>query len=432
MDEEDKVSDTPDYSYLNEDNVREEYLESLQIEIGEDEEVEIIEVLQQTPPPSMPFSFFPIPPFPPSSFSKRSFLDNVSIGETKIEQNDVKDKGIGSCEVKSSSHSRLTVNGKRQKNVRRQSSSSAVKYSDMLSARSAEIADKGEAQAKLISREQASADIVKILKIGASIVGVFAMLALCFGFVFWNYRSKTTDNKNYSDSSGGTSSLIWNMGSSETNDVIKKFYDSLGDITVIAEYRDMLVKGNLVIDGKSERFYCIRRSNGNCYVKIGSIDDERAYYISGETDGVFRLVDMRAGGRREAVSVGEGLIFRALAHLDEGMYKVAFGKDVRVLGSTVGAFTSMGQANVGGKLANVLKSFSNGVYYRYHFSANDGSLLSTTMEFSQTKLVVEYSDYRETNVKMKFPFSRKLTLNGKPYADVTVRSAMVNKGFVIP
>ncbi len=422
MEDEDKVSDAQDYSYFNEDNVCEEYLESLQIEIDEDEVVEIIEVLQPTPPPSLPFSFFPMPPF--------SFLDNVSISDSKVEQNNAKDKGTGNS--KSSSSDRLSANGKKRKNVRRQSASPAVRYSDMLSARSAEIAGKGEEQAKLISREQESADTVRIFKIGASVVGVFAMLVLCFGFVFWNYRAKTADNKNYTDSSGGTSSLLWNMGSSEANDIIKKFYDSLGDISVIAEYRDMLVKGTLTINGKSEKFYCIRRSNGNCYLKIGTIDEERAYYISGENDGVFKLADMRVTGRREPVSVGEGLIVRALAHLDENMYKLAYGKDVRILGSTVGAFTLMGQKNVDGKLANVLKSFSNGVYYRYRFSVNDGSLLSTAMEFSQTKLVVEYSDYRDTNVKMKFPFSRKLTLNGKPYADVTVRSAMVNKGFVIP
>ncbi len=411
-----KISDE-DYSYLDDEDVYEEYLEpNSQIEVDEDEEVEIIEIV----PPPPPFGVFPPPP------AYRNF-PSVDVGfEEEVEFDDGEVYEYEPEVLQNTTPS----NPRKGKTVRATSSVPTAKYSDMATIRATEIADRGEEQARRISTDDTTSKIVSFFKILAGIACVFAMMALCFVFVYWQYSKVSQESAIANDSSSSVSA--WKLPPSVPNDIIQYFYNSLGEMSSISEYRDMLVKGTLELNGKTEDFYCIRRANGNCYVKIGSIENERAYYISSDSDGVFRLIDMRANGRREAVSTNESLTLKALANFDENMFKLAFGSDVRVIGSTSTNFSYVGKSNINGVPVDVLKYSHFGTEYKYCFSTKDTSLLSTTMTQGQSSVTVEYSDYQNTNTEMKFPFARKILLNGKPLGSVLVKVALVNKGFVIP
>ena len=413
-----------DFSYLDDDDdVYEEYFSpNGEIEIDEDEEVEIIETVSIPPPP--PFAFaqqrfgnVPPPPFPVPPIQEIE-IEEIETDEFDLEYDD-QDELAGEV---LEDVTRTTSETEKHRQT----------YAQMNSAQASAMVSAGAEQSVLISRENTMSRVRTFFKILLGL-GIFAGLCgLCYMFIHWNHtqisKKGEMDLAEYQRQNIG-----WRLPESISNDIIKRFFESLGSISAVSELSDMLIKGKITMNGKVEEFYCIRRANGMAYIKIGTVEEggERAYFVAGR-DGVSKLIDMRVSARKVQLQGKEALALQSLVFFDEQMFKWAFLTDMRAINENVESFKFAGRRNVDSQEADVLSTNRDGNTYTYAFSSKTGELLTTTITSPNDEVVVKYSDYKEDDGGVKIPFVREIFLNGKPIAKVDSRIVIRNKGFIFP
>jgi len=413
--------------------IYEEYIEpKLEIEVGENEEIEFIGAI---PPPvplvPPPFGAFPPPPVPPpappfGAFPPPPFVNEIEISE--IETDAVEMVG--------------DIDGDEERELEPAPAApqprKASSYAKMATKLADAYANKGAGQAELIKKDDAYSRLAGMLKIMFGILCVAVMCAVCYLFIFWNYN-KISEHA-AADKFTAETTTGWRMSPSLTNEIIRRFYESLGSLHKISEYRDMLVKGGVEFFGGkkkeekgAEDFYCIRHANGSLYVKIGSdTKSERAYFVENNVETVVMLPDMRVAGRRTALAQREALVLRALVGFDEQLFSRAFGTDLRVIAEKGEPFRFSGKSEFYGETAETVSSRDNGIDYKYYFSEKSGLLLGVSMKQGGDYILVKFSDYAADNDGILLPMTREIWLNDKPLAKVDVKIATRNKGFIFP
>ena len=412
-----------DFSYLDDDDdAYEEYFSpNGEIEIDEDEEVEIIETVSIPPPP--PFAFaqqrfgkVPPPPFPVPT------VQEIEIEEIETDEFDVEyDLQDESEEVQEEVASSISKPEKHHQT-----------YAQMNSAQASVMASVGVEQSALISRENTMSRVRTFLKILLGLGAFAGLCGLCYLFIHWNHtqisKKGEMDLAEYQRQNIG-----WRLPESISNDIIKRFFESLGSISTVSELSDMLIKGKINMNGKVEEFYCIRRANGTAYIKLGTLEEggERAYFVAGR-DGVSKLIDMRVSARKTQLQGKDALVLQALVFFDEQMFNWAFLTDMRAINENVESFKFVGRRNVDSQEADVLSTNRDSNNYEYAFSSKTGELLTTTIRSANDEVVVKYSDYKADDGGVKIPFMREIYLNGKFVATVDSRIVIRNKGFIFP
>ncbi len=431
-----------DYSYLDDDDVYEEYLEPNQeIEIDEDEEVEIIEILPQQSFPPPPFGAFPprfggrMPPPPPPPPPFAQVNPNFNPSEIEMDDGEVFEYEVDSGDLEDSNEE----NDTRSEESTLESTSTEVvsnesvkhmAYSEMVTPRSRSIAPNKEAQEQ---NENEHISVARIFfKVFFGFVCLSLMVAMCYAIIYWNHYQISKENS-YKDDASKITGVAWRLPNSISSDIIRRFFESLGNLSDVSEYRDMMVKGTTNLNNEEIPFYCIRRANGVSFIKLGSsAETERAYYAPSDSHDVFKLLDLRINGARESLPQKEALVLRALVLFDDHIFKHAFGDDVRSMSSNAESFKVIEKSRIGGEPVDVIVSYVNGVEYKYYFSVKDSILLSAQVNAGDISVKIDYSDYKETDINVKFPYMRKVYINGKPIATVTVKIAIRNKGFILP
>lgn len=403
-----------DFSYLDEDDVYEEYyLPNGEIEIDEDEDVEIIEAVPPPPPP-YPFGFPPPPPpfaVPP--------LQEVEIEEVETEEIDIEyDSPKDDLENSTEDYAEPVEQHQT--------------YAQMNSAQANALANVGIRLSELIKRENGVSNIRAVFKVFAGL-SLFALLCgLCYLFIVWNH-SQISKRNEIERAEYNRQNIGWRLPESISNNVIKRFFEFQGAISSVSEFTDMLIKGSIEMNGKDEEFYCIRRANGSAYIKIGAREDgERTYFIGDASVGVSKLIDMRTSGEKVVLSGKEAIVLRSLVFFDEQMFKLAFITDMRVLAENVDSFKFVGKKNVDSGATELLACNKEKNEYIYEFLSNTGELYSVKINTPNGDVTIKYLDYQPDDSGIKMPFAREVYLNGKLVAKVKSKIIFRNKGFIFP
>lgn len=389
-----------------------------EIEIDDDVEVEFVDASSPFPPP--PFGFPPPPrgmfPPPPPQISIVETYDDAdggsdSVGETDIEfeQPDPEPQNV--------------------QQVPKKRIGSASKLSEMMSEQAEALKLRGEEQAERVKRGESSVRIVSFLKILLNVAAFCLLAAGCF-FIIDYYRREVSKGTQGTAMSEANSIYGWRLGDSRANNVVREYFESLGDISLSADFKDALVKGTLEMNGVSEDFYCIKRSNGRIYLRLGSEEKPRAYFIGLMSEGSFRLPDLRSSGRRIPIPEREALVLRALVSTDEMLFKRAFG-DIEQTGN-IDEIAYDGFGSLDGADVESVSIKDGAMTMSYSFGTKDRLMRAITIRDSGAEVVAKLSDYRSTDDNLKHPMSRTVLFNGKEVAKVSISLLIRNKGFLFP
>lgn len=390
-----------------------------EIEIDDDVEVEFVDA-PPPPFPPPPFGFPPPPrgmfPPPPPQISIVETYDDAdggsdSVGETDIEfeQPDPEPQNV--------------------QQVPKKRIGSASKLSEMMSEQAEALKLRGEEQAERVKRGESSVRIVSLLKILLNVAAFCLLAAGCF-FIIDYYRREVSKGTQGTAMSEANSIYGWRLGDSRANNVVREYFESLGDISLSADFKDALVKGTLEMNGVSEDFYCIKRSNGRIYLRLGSEEKPRAYFIGLMSEGSFRLPDLRSSGRRIPIPEREALVLRALVSTDEMLFKRAFG-DIEQTGN-IDEIAYDGFGSLDGADVESVSIKDGAMTMSYSFGTKDRLMRAIAIRDSGAEVVAKLSDYRSTDDNLKHPMSRTVLLNGKEVAKVSISLLIRNKGFLFP
>lgn len=390
-----------------------------EIEIDDDVEVEFVDA-PPPPFPPPPFGFPPPPrgmfPPPPPQISIVETYDDAdggsdSVGETDIEfeQPDPESQNV--------------------QQVPKKRIGSASKLSEMMSEQAEALKLRGEEQAERVKRGESSVRIVSLLKILLNVAAFCLLAAGCF-FIIDYYRREVSKGTQGTAMSEANSIYGWRLGDSRANNVVREYFESLGDISLSADFKDALVKGTLEMNGVSEDFYCIKRSNGRIYLRLGREEKPRAYFIGLMSEGSFRLLDLRSSGRRIPIPEREALVLRALVSTDEMLFKRAFG-DIEQTGN-IDEIAYDGFGSLDGADVESVSIKDGAMTMSYSFGTKDRLMRAITIRDSGAEVVAKLSDYRSTDDNLKHPMSRTVLLNGKEVAKVSISLLIRNKGFLFP
>lgn len=114
-----------------------------------------------------------------------------------------------------------------------------------------------------------------------------------------------------------------------------------------------MLKGFIHVNGKTEEFYCIKKSNGRIFAKIGITDNERSYIVGPFGEGVVRLLDGRVSGRKELLPERDALAMRAIVSIDDPLFSRAF-EQARDVDTTLSKIVDEGEADFNGKACDAL------------------------------------------------------------------------------
>lgn len=390
-----------------------------EIEIDDDVEVEFVDA-PPPPFPPPPFGFPPPPrgmfPPPPPQISIVETYDDADGGSDSVDETDI--------EFEQTEPEPQNVQQVPKKRI-----GSASKLSEMMSEQAEAMKTRGEEQAERVKRGESSVRIVSFLKILLNVAAFCLLAAGCF-FIIDYYRREVSKGTQGTAMSEANSIYGWRLGDSRANNVVREYFESLGDISLSADFKDALVKGTLEMNGVSEDFYCIKRSNGRIYLRLGSEEKPRAYFIGLMSEGSFRLPDLRSSGRRIPIPEREALVLRALVSTDEMLFKRAFG-DIEQTGN-IDEIAYDGFGSLDGADVESVSIKDGAMTMSYSFGTKDRLMRAITIRDSGAEVVAKLSDYRSTDDNLKHPMSRTVLLNGKEVAKVSISLLIRNKGFLFP
>lgn len=390
-----------------------------EIEIDDDVEVEFVDA-PPPPFPPPPFGFPPPPrgmfPPPPPQISIVETYDDADGGSDSVGETDI--------EFEQTEPEPRNVQQVPKKRI-----GSASKLSEMMSEQAEAMKTRGEEQAERVKRGESSVRIVSFLKILLNVAAFCLLAAGCF-FIIDYYRREVSKGTQGTAMSEANSIYGWRLGDSRANNVVREYFESLGDISLSADFKDALVKGTLEMNGVSEDFYCIKRSNGRIYLRLGSEEKPRAYFIGLMSEGSFRLPDLRSSGRRIPIPEREALVLRALVSTDEMLFKRAFG-DIEQTGN-IDEIAYDGFGSLDGADVESVSIKDGAMTMSYSFGTKDRLMRAITIRDSGAEVVAKLSDYRSTDDNLKHPMSRTVLLNGKEVAKVSISLLIRNKGFLFP
>ena len=390
-----------------------------EIEIDDDAEVEFVDA-PPPPFPPPPFGFPPPPrgmfPPPPPQISIVETYDDADGGSDSVGETDI--------EFEQTEPEPQNVQQVPKKRI-----GSASKLSEMMSEQAEALKSRGEEQAERVKRGESSVRIVSLLKILLNVAAFCLLAAGCF-FIIDYYRREVSKGTQGTAMSEANSIYGWRLGDSRANNVVREYFESLGDISLSADFKDALVKGTLEMNGVSEDFYCIKRSNGRIYLRLGSEEKPRAYYIGLMSEGSCRLPDLRSSGRRIPIPEREALVLRALVSTDEMLFKRAFG-DIEQTGN-IDEIAYDGFGSLDGADVESVSIKDGAMTMSYSFGTKDRLMRAITIRDSGAEVVAKLSDYRSTDDNLKHPMSRTVLLNGKEVAKVSISLLIRNKGFLFP
>ena len=366
-----------------------------EIEIGEDEEVEFVEW-------HPPFPGFPPPPAVLPPVPSRSFGGVKYAGGPADPDKGEKSNGEGKAE-----------NGNRH----------ALKSVMAMQAEAMERI--GKSQSNKIKGGRAVSALVLFFKCLCNAALLCVFIAGCY-FIIEYYREKMIESSEET-LLADKEEVKWRLEDSKANRVVRRYYDVVGPIEKSAKYSDMLLKGEVDLNGKDEDFYCIKRSNGRSYLRIGSAHKQRAYFIGRPSENVSRLSDMKVSGRKTSLPARESIVLRALSGFDEPIFTRAFGD-----GKALGEFVYDGYESLDGVKMEVVSIRESQMLLRYFFNPITGDLSALYIKEGANEAIAKFSDYRVCEDGVRYPHKKTVELNGKRVAELDITLAMRNRGFVFP
>lgn len=425
----------PDVEYVE---IEEEYISpGEEIEIDDDEEVEIIDnsrpPMPNFPPP--PFGFPPPPP-PPSprielvsddEDDEIEIEDNVMVFE--IDEDSAEDSSVERPADEKEGESAEDENA--EDGEEEEKEIIPVSINVMKTAQADVIKELGKLQSEKIKSGEFVSSMGKFLKYFFNFL-LFSLLGLGCYMIVEYYRGQMGGNMASNGDSQKNSATVqgWRLPDSKANIVVRRFYEATGGLSQFSEYSDMLVKGNLDLNGESESFYCIKRSNGRSYIRIGTENKPRAYFVGLPAEEVVRLVELRTAGRKAPLPEKESLVLRGIVGFDEVLFKRAFGEIEQ--SRNIGEFIYEGFQPIDGKDMEAVSVNDEKISLKYFFDNSTRELKMLSMSDGTNVVMVKYYDYQQTDNGVKYPNRKDIFLNGKLVAKVNTMLILTNKGFLFP
>lgn len=222
----------------------------------------------------------------------------------------------------------------------------------------------------------------------------------------------------------------WGLKDSQLNDILGAFYSSIGQIDKIAESVYILQRGYVEIGGKSEEFHCIKKPTGEAYLRLGLGKGERAYLITSFETSSQRLYNGTLSGRKADLSIEEELPVRALSAFDEVIFLRAFS---RVSLAARIPLQYDGKAEINSVSCNVISvKEERGNDLLYYFNSQTKLLDRLVVNNGSSTVQIDFSDYSIGDEFYHFPRVREISVNGKPFAKVTVDFVVSNRWMFFP
>lgn len=269
--------------------------------------------------------------------------------------------------------------------------------------------------------------ILKGILIMSGLTAVAVGLAI-FAFSILNDGAEETGGA--ADGAGDSLLIGYRLGNTPAENLVRQYYEAVGDNDVGA-WSDIMLKGFIHVNGKTEEFYCIKKSNGRTFAKIGITDNERSYIVGPFGEGVVRLLDGRVSGRKELLSERDALAMRAIVSIDDPLFSRAF-EQARDVDTTLSKIVDEGEVDFNGKTCNALAMVEqDGTRVAMYLDAETHLLDGATYLHGENKITVAYSKYRDQNGLM-IPTEWTVSDDGREYAKVEITYAVKDKGFFFP
>ncbi len=369
-------------------------------------------------PPATPFPYPPPPPIPArqpygyADFDSDAADDDEDYGEDSAEEFE---------EIP-------------EQPARRQRENAASSVAVMKSRVGREMLERGQRQEVMVERGRSAMFWLNQLKVVFSIA-LFALLCTTCAYVVKSYYDRQTQEYDASAEAAAESEskLPWRVPEGRVRSCLEDFYAALGVKSAYSAGDDLFLKGKITYaGGQLKSIYGIVKQVENLmYVKAGGDGDFRAYYADMSSGAAQRLLDGGMAGTKRDLGEFDSVVARSLISFDEILFAQAFSRNYGKDDST--RITYDGETEVGGVLCRTL-SFNDGENTKasFFFDVRTGLLVRAVMKTANNVCEVSYSDYAEFDDGRKYPFTRAITINSKPYATIKFDIVLKREGLIFP
>jgi|GEM_PF-5080265 len=297
-----------------------------------------------------------------------------------------------------------------------------------------EMLERGQRQEVMVERGRSAMFWLRLLKVFFS-VALFALLCTTCAYVVKSYYDRQTQEYDASTDAvaESESKLPWRVPEGRVRSCLEDFYTALGVKAAYSAGDDLFLKGKITYAGGQPKsiYGIVKQVENLMYVKAGGDGDFRAYYADMSTGAARRLLDGGMSGAKRDLGEFDSVVARSLISFDEILFALAFsrnyGKD------DASRITYEGETEVGGVLCRTL-SFSDGENTKasFFFDVRTGLLARVIMKTADNVCEISYSDYADFDDGRKYPFSRTITVNSKPFATIKFDIVLKREGLIFP
>lgn len=309
----------------------------------------------------------------------------------------------------------------------------ASPLASMQSEKSNELLKEGLYQETLIKNGKFTLGIIIFFKWVVSIIVVVAMIAGCAYIVksfFDNKTSKQGEIVQGRDARVG--SFSWNMPAGRVRSCLEAFYLSIGVPKNYISADDELLRGEIKSNNISDSIYCIKkRIERKTFIKIGAGNTSKTYLVSNVIDGVYRLIDGGMSGNRRELEDEKAWVIRSLIDFDDSIFMRAFSRDFKE--EDLKKISYEGEVEIDGKFYQTISLVEDDDTIIEYFFSNKTSRLYKT-KYTQGKAVIEvfFDDYKSIDDEQFRPYSVKVLVNSKPYAEIKFDFIVKRDGLIFP
>ncbi len=289
---------------------------------------------------------------------------------------------------------------------------------------------------KIISSDNSEHFFASVLRF--SITVVILMVFLAGGFLLVKYfydQINKTEEESGVVSPAKSSTEGWLLSFTKADEIVRKFYSSMGDLEYVGKFRDLSVRGVINREGTGkEEFFCVKKPEAT-FIKIGVGKASECYLVdedSGKT-GVYALEDGNVAGSKKELDNSEALRIRMLVDSDDELFRKIFNVG-NPSGRNVGSgIKYLGDGVFDNRNCEILQtSDSRGGVRTYYFDTETSMLAGWVASIGDNTYKCVFGNYISSGKNHKVPESKKVYVNDRLYAEINADFAARNRGVMFP
>ncbi len=224
----------------------------------------------------------------------------------------------------------------------------------------------------------------------------------------------------------------WRLPNSKANNLVKDFYTTVGTLNSFAAIVDMMFIGVLDFQGAKISFYCIKKRDGRCFLRLGEDASMVCYFID-VRGKVWLLKQGGMAGEREKLNPLESERIRMLVTFDEEINRRAFPSEAEQELVTDSRIDYEGTVLLDKMETETISTLdSEGRRNVYYIDPATKYIVAESVIAGENKFMLKFSNYKSFETDILFPENRSIFVNNKFYAEVKLTRVQKNREMMFP